>query len=145
MKLSFTLFYSLSAVVLFTAGCTSSVSQKSSYTLEELQTQKWALTQINDQKVTQEEGSTVPYLIIDKKMMAVGATGCNQFFAEANIEKSKLRLEHMNTTRKVCEKNVVALENDFNDKIQQWNAINIDGNTLRLSNDKSSLTFTATN
>lgn len=145
MKLSFTLFYSLSAAVLFTVGCTSSVSQKSSYTLKELQTQKWTLTQINDHKLTQEKGSTTPYLIIDKKMMAVGSAGCNNFFAEANIEKDRLRLEHTNTTRKVCEKSVSALENDFNDNIQQWNAINIDGNTLRLSTDKTSLTFTATN
>ncbi|MCE0492637.1 META domain-containing protein [Vibrio salinus] len=145
MKFGVKLFLSLSAVTLFTAGCTSSGSQKSRYSLNELQAQKWSLTQINGEKVSLPKGDSIPYIVIDKKMMAVGSAGCNHFFAQANIEKSKFRLDHLNKTHKVCEKDVTALENTFTDAIQKWNYININDNSLVLSVGKKSLTFTATN
>ncbi|MDC0612106.1 META domain-containing protein [Vibrio sp.] len=145
MKFSLKQIVTISAIALAMTGCKSTGTQTSSYTLEDLQMQKWSLQQIDGQAVQVSDGNTVPYLRIDEKMMAVGYTGCNRFFAEANIKRDKLSIDKMNSTRKVCEKDAVELENTFKKHLSEENAINISDNTLTLSNGDTNLLFTVTN
>jgi len=143
MKFSLTQYLTLSAIVLATAGCSTSSMKKSNYTLKDLQSQKWTLQQIDGKKINTQDGSNAPYLRIDTKMMAVGFSGCNQFFAEAHIKKDKLNINNMNLTRKVCEKSSVNLATKFTQRIKEWNYINIKSNSLTLSSKKNSLTFSS--
>lgn len=108
----------------------------------DLQHHNWQLTQIDGQVIKNNPRLEAPRLEIGDKMMASGNAGCNNFFGKAELEDNRLRIEKMGMTMKMCIGDVMDTEQAVSQSLSEWNDVTLSGQTMTLTNDVHTLTYT---
>ncbi|AMF94288.1 META domain-containing protein [Vibrio fluvialis] len=141
MKLSSKSLLAAMAMPVLLAACASN-GDDVQITATDLQHHNWQLTQIDGQDIVKNEHYDAPRLEIGEKMMASGNAGCNNFFGQAELKDSRLRIEKMGMTMKMCIGDVMDTEQAVSQSLMDWNDVTLTKDTLTLKNDVHTLTFT---
>ena len=97
----------------------------------------WLATEIGGVPVV--EGTSVT-LIIGSDGRAGGNSGCNSYFAVANIEDGALSFSGLGSTYKACGEDIMAQERSLFDALATTTGYRIDGGSLILINQQSTET-----
>ena len=97
----------------------------------------WLATEIGGVPVV--EGTSVT-LIIGSDGRAGGNSGCNSYFAVANIEDGALSFSGLGSTYKACGEDIMAQERSLFDALATTTGYRIDGGSLILINEQSTET-----
>ncbi|HCE2151812.1 META domain-containing protein [Vibrio parahaemolyticus] len=142
MKLSLkTLVTAISLPVLMTA-CASNGDDVKEITAQDLQHHNWELVQVDGKNIVLDENQKAARLEIGENLTANGNAGCNNFFGQAELKNSQLRIEKMGMTMKMCMEDQMKIENAMTQTLSNWSDITLTKDGLVLKNADHELTFT---
>ncbi|KKD00712.1 MULTISPECIES: META domain-containing protein [Photobacterium] len=129
---------------LLLSACAGTGGNTTADTSADLTQYEWELSKIDNQAVTIPSRGAVPTLGFENNTMAHGHSGCNRYFGSAELKDGQFRIEKMGMTMMACPDDAMKLERVMSDTLSQWSKAEVKGNTLTLSNNQHTLTFTAT-
>ncbi|HCG5235890.1 TPA: META domain-containing protein [Vibrio parahaemolyticus] len=142
MKLSLkTLVTAISLPVLMTA-CASNGDDVKEITAQDLQHHNWELVQVDGKNIVLDENQKAARLEIGENLTANGNAGCNNFFGQAELKNSQLRIEKMGMTMKMCMEDQMKIENAMTQTLSNWSDITLTKDGLVLKNADHELKFT---
>lgn len=99
---------------------------------------KWSLKKIHATTGI-EEVNTKAFIKFDKEKQSAGGNGsCNGFGSTFTIEKNKISFKNIFSTKMYCQ-DVQQIENAFFSNLEKVTRYEVDGNVLKLCNDKELL------
>lgn len=128
------------SVPILLAAC-SSTDKADFVTPADLQHHHWVLSEIDGKEITKESKAD---LEIGEAMNSNGNAGCNGFHgqAEINPKTGEFRIEKMAMTMKMCQGEAMNIERAVASTLSAWSTIDLSKETLTLTNDQHSLTYT---
>lgn len=110
----------------------------------DLQHHHWVLSEIDGNEVAKAANGSLPDLEIGENMTSHGNAGCNGFhgMAEINPNNGQFRIDKMAMTMKMCVGDAMATERAVASTLSAWSKIDLKKDTLTLSNDQHTLTYT---
>ncbi|WP_153447250.1 META domain-containing protein [Vibrio algicola] len=132
----------LVSLSLLLAAC-SSQDKVSMVTPSDLQHHHWELSEIDGTPVAENKFGQVPDIEIGENMNSHGSTGCNSYrgMAEINAETGEFRISKMAMTMKMCQGDAMTTERAVASTLSAWSTIDLNKQSLELSNDEHTLTF----
>ncbi len=125
-------------VILSACSSTGDIVQ---ITAQDLQHHNWELVQVDGENFVKNERLKTPNLEIGEKMIANGNAGCNNFFGQAELKDNQFRIEKMGKTMKMCIGDIMETEQAVSQTLQDWSDITLTKDTLTLTNDVHTLTY----
>lgn len=132
---------SLSVLV---AACSSTPEKTRIVQDTDLQHHHWVLSKIDGNEVAKDAKGQVPDLEVGEDMFAHGMSGCNSYrgLAEINPKTGFFRVNQMAMTMKMCQGDAMDTERAMASTLSTWSKIDLGKDTLTLSNNQHTLTFT---
>ena len=104
----------------------------------------WILVEIDNHRLTQDNGKIIPNIAIDADLKVSGFSGCNRFMGLAEITKQKFRIKKWHQTKMQClNKTQTQLETLVKNLLSQWSEASISDHQLILKIKKHRLIFLA--
>jgi len=130
----------LSALFLFacSAETANSEAENNQIVLAQIQ-QKWDLVAIDGQAIDTQISST---LAVASGGKATGNLACNHFFGTLLLQNNRLRIDHMASTRKMCQSAVNEIELIVSSTLSDWSEVSLKSNKLTLLGKTHSLSYT---
>ena len=125
------------------AAC-SSHDKADFVTASDLQHHHWELSAIDGKPVAKNKLDKVADIEVGENLNTHGFAGCNSYrgMAEINAQTGEFRISQMAMTMKMCMDDSMATERAVASTLSAWSKIDLDKQTLKLSNDEHTLTFT---
>lgn len=125
------------------AAC-SSTDKADFVTPADLQHHHWVLSEIDGKEAAKAPNGSQATLEIGEAMNSNGNAGCNGFHgqAEINPKTGEFRIEKMAMTMKMCIGDAMNTERAVASTLSTWSKIDLGKDTLTLSNDQHTLTYT---
>ncbi|MDN3613088.1 MAG: META domain-containing protein [Vibrio gallaecicus] len=142
MKFSSKKLLAITALPILLAACSSNGDNAQQVTPVDLQHHNWELAKIDGNQIEISEHQQAPRLEVGEKMTANGLAGCNNFFGQAELEDGKFRIKQMGMTMKMCAGEAMDIEQTVSATLSEWSDINLTQDTLTLSNENHTLTYT---
>ncbi|WP_423840382.1 META domain-containing protein [Vibrio mytili] len=141
MKLSLKTLVTAISLPLFITACAGKDDNVEKITAQDLQHHNWELTQIDGQDITLKENQKAPRLEIGENLQANGTAGCNNFFGQAELKNSQLRIDKMGMTMKMCVGELMTIEQAMSSTLTNWSDVILTKDGLVLKNKQHELTF----
>jgi heat shock protein HslJ len=103
--------------------------------LSDLQ-KEWKLVSIDSNMI-----KAISNLSVDAQAKATGKLACNSFFGTLELQKNKLRIDKMGSTRKMCEPEINTIEMMVSSTLSTWSEVKIDEQKLILTGKKHTLIY----
>lgn len=134
MKLKLLIIMSLS-LSLFACSNESNVKEAiQPIKLQDLQ-HNWQLISLDNQVI---EANS--YFQIEA-LEASGNLACNHFTGKVELQENKMRINHIASTRKMCEPELNNIEMTLSGALSAWYEITINAEKLILTNERHTLTY----
>ncbi len=131
-------------VPMLLAACSTTADKAAFVKPTDLQHHHWVLAKIDGKDVVKAENGAQADLEIGENLNSHGNAGCNGFrgVAEINPENGQFRIEKMAMTMKMCMGDAMTTERAVSSTLSAWSTIDLQKDTLTLSNDQHTLTYT---
>ncbi|MCP4321205.1 MAG: META domain-containing protein [Psychromonas sp.] len=135
MKFAPLVVLSLSTFLFACSNDTNAEIAISAIKLQDLQ-YEWQLISIDNNSIETDSNLTV-----DDQAKATGNLACNNFFGSLELQKNKLRIGKMGSTRKMCEPEVNDIEMTVSSTLSNWSEAQISNQKLTITGDKHTLIY----
>ncbi|MFH4663891.1 META domain-containing protein [Vibrio cidicii] len=142
MKLSSKTLLPAISLPLLLSACVSQGNSMTSISAQDLQHHHWQLSHIDGKALEENESTLIPRLEIGENLTANGFAGCNQFFGQAELKGTQLRIEKMGMTMKMCHEEQMHIEQVVSGTLTHWSEVTLTNETLTLKSAQHELVFT---
>jgi heat shock protein HslJ len=96
----------------------------------------WQLVSIDNIDI-----KTSSSLNVDEKAQATGNLACNNFFGSLVLQKNKIRIDKMGSTRRMCAPDINSVEMMVSSILSTWSDVKISDQKLTLTDEKHTLIY----
>jgi len=122
---------------LFLLSCSAENISSKEVTASQIQKQ-WVLVAVDGQVITAPAVST---LLLDDPGKASGNLACNHFFGTLQLQKNRLIINKMASTRKMCAGSINKLEMVVSSVLSAWSEVQLNKDTLTVISQAHTLNY----